>query len=233
MGLFDKELPSGTAAEVWLEQDQALLRRLFDPYTGTDLGDVQPWTLNLLAGVRAFHTELLGGHTGRILNSLGASALIVLSLSSAMMGWRRLRQRRRFENEGAQTHRRFAVLHRIVGIWTVLFALMWGITGAYLASPMLLGLSGGQALWGDDAFRTLYNLHMGLVGGWPTRILWAVSALALAVLAVTGAVMWWRRIHLPRAGRPAVRNDGPEIQLLTSSDPGRLRPLRVPCRPAA
>lgn len=234
VALFDKELPSGTAAEVWIEQDHVLLRRLFDPYTGADLGDTQPWTLRLLAWLRDLHTELLGGHAGRVFNSVGALALIILSVSGAMMGWRRLRQRRRLENGSPQSKRRFAAFHRIVGAWTLLFALMWGVTGACLAWPALLRLSGVSTVLGDEAFRTLYNLHFGSIGGWPTRILWAVSAVALAFLAITGAVLWWRRTHQLRAGRLRARNELLRgTQPLTSSGPGHLKLLRVPCRPRA
>lgn len=234
VALFDKELPSGTAAEVWIEQHDVLRRRLYDPYTGADLGDAQPWTLHLLAWLRTLHTELLGGSAGRVFNSLGAFALIALSVSGAMMGWKRLRQRRQSKNEDIQKNRRFAALHRIVGVWTLLFALMWGITGASLAWPALLRVSGAQAALGGDAFRTLYNLHFGSIGGWPTRILWAISAMALAVLAVTGAVLWWKRTHPLRAGRLRIPNELPRgTQPLTSSGLGHLRPLRAPYHPRA
>lgn len=41
-----------------------------------------------------------------------------------------------------------------------------------------------------DAFRPL---HYGTFGGLPVKILWSILALAPAILAITGALMWWKR----------------------------------------
>ena len=46
---------------------------------------------------------------------------------------------------------------------------------------------------GDHFMRWLGVLHVGSFGGTPVRLLWAVTGLALPVLAVTGVVMWWTR----------------------------------------
>jgi uncharacterized iron-regulated membrane protein len=41
-------------------------------------------------------------------------------------------------------------------------------------------------------------LHFGRFGGLPGKVLWAVLGLSLPVLAVTGCLMWWRRVIEPK-----------------------------------
>jgi hypothetical protein len=60
VGVWDKLLSTGWVAEIWLEEEDGLLRRrLFDPYAGTDLGNAQPAGLRLLAFLRNAHVNLL------------------------------------------------------------------------------------------------------------------------------------------------------------------------------
>jgi len=49
---------------------------------------------------------------------------------------------------------------------------------------------------GDAVMRWLGPLHVGSVGGRTVKYLWAVAALAFPLLAVTGTIMWWRRVLL-------------------------------------
>jgi uncharacterized iron-regulated membrane protein len=35
-------------------------------------------------------------------------------------------------------------------------------------------------------------VHYGQLGGWPVRVIWALTGLTPAVLMVTGLVVWWR-----------------------------------------
>jgi uncharacterized iron-regulated membrane protein len=37
-------------------------------------------------------------------------------------------------------------------------------------------------------------LHFGRFSGWPVKALWTVLGLAPALLAITGTLMWWRRV---------------------------------------
>jgi uncharacterized iron-regulated membrane protein len=39
----------------------------------------------------------------------------------------------------------------------------------------------------------LYPLHIGVLGGWPTRVLSVATGLSLPLLAVSGFVVWRRR----------------------------------------
>jgi uncharacterized iron-regulated membrane protein len=50
---------------------------------------------------------------------------------------------------------------------------------------------------GDAILAWFSALHFGNFGGWPIRILWVLSGLSLAVLSVTGCLLWWRRVIEP------------------------------------
>ena len=54
---------------------------------------------------------------------------------------------------------------------------------------------------GDTAESWLFALHMGRVGGWPYRLLLAVTGLMVAGLCVTGVMLWWRKRRIRRAHR--------------------------------
>lgn len=46
---------------------------------------------------------------------------------------------------------------------------------------------------GSRLYAALYPVHTGTWGGWPTRWLAVVAGTTPALLAVTGALVWWRR----------------------------------------
>jgi len=61
---------------------------------------------------------------------------------------------------------------------------------------------GSQArTWGDRVVEWLPPLHSGHFGGPIVHALWAVLGLAPAVLFVTGFLMWWNRLVVPRRRR--------------------------------
>src|SRR5439155_22881776 len=67
------------AIDVSLERSTDRKTRLFDPYTGRDLGDSVPLGLRLIRNLLDLHDDLLGGETGRKVNGVGALLLVVLS----------------------------------------------------------------------------------------------------------------------------------------------------------
>ncbi len=79
--VFEGKLPN-TATEVWLEHGKDRLQRLFDPYTGADLGDSVPQAIRVAAWLAKLHTDLLYGETGRKVNGIGA-----IFLTLAMREW--------------------------------------------------------------------------------------------------------------------------------------------------
>jgi uncharacterized iron-regulated membrane protein len=125
------------ATEVWLDHDGKHKTRLFDPYTGKDLGDSVPFIIHALTWMIDLHINLLSGKTGRTLNGIGAIFVTLLALSGAVVWWPGIVNWR-----GSLAIRRDANwkrlnwnLHSAVGIWSFAFVLIWGVTGIYVVFP--------------------------------------------------------------------------------------------------
>ena len=186
VGLWDRRLTAGMAAEVWLDGSSGMIRRLIHPATGEDLGDAQPLTLRTLAFLRRIHVSVLAGGTGQLINATGAVALIALSISG-------LTARRRTSISSGRK-KNALTYHRFVGTCGSFFGILWGTTGAYLAFPNGFAAALGRA--NEPLFEWAYLLHTGSAAGLTTRVLWAGAGLGLALAVVTGAMPWWRRIRL-------------------------------------
>jgi uncharacterized iron-regulated membrane protein len=52
---------------------------------------------------------------------------------------------------------------------------------------------GARASRGERLYSVLYPLHIGVLGGTATRALAGLTGLSLPLLAITGALAWWRR----------------------------------------
>jgi uncharacterized iron-regulated membrane protein len=186
IGLWDRRVTAGMAAEVWLDGSTGMIRRLIHPATGEDLGDAQPFALRALAHLRRAHVATMAGRPGQIINAAGALALIALSVSG-------LAAKRR-ASVSAGRKRNALTYHRIVGTFGCFFGFVWGMTGAYLAFPTAFAWVLGAA--NEPVFEWVYKLHTGSVAGLTTRIAWACAGLGLALAAVTGAMLWWRRTRV-------------------------------------
>ena len=78
-------------------------------------------------------------------------------------------------------------------------------TGERLAAP-----PAGRRTLGDAVIALVGPVHFGNFGGVGVGLVWLVTGLAPAVLAVTGLVLWWTRVVAPErqrrsASRPALR----------------------------
>jgi uncharacterized iron-regulated membrane protein len=141
--------PAYTAREVWigrkpgqeveilLQRDTKLKDRLFDPYTGRDLGPAVPLRLKALAWLLDLHVNLLAGPTGRILNGIAAIVLTLLAITGAVIWWPGIRNWRRSLkiNPRANWKRLNWELHSALGFWSFAFFFMWSFTGIYLVFP--------------------------------------------------------------------------------------------------
>lgn len=79
------------------------------------------------------------------------------------------------------------------------------------ASGQMLGeLVPGQGTAGDTVLQAQFPLHSGQVGGLAGRVVVSALGVALAVLAGTGTVIWWRK----RAGRRAAAERMPPTRKL-------------------
>jgi uncharacterized iron-regulated membrane protein len=203
-------LPPDPTASVDLERGGEKKDRLFDPYTGADLGDnftrgqaAVLWLVNL-------HDELLLGRLdGTWWNGALSLVFTLVVLTGFVVWWPGVtRWTRSLRISAKSGWRRFTWdVHSALGFWALLFMLMWGVSGWYLGMPEPLTaiaerFSDPSAEPGqrpaDVALAWLTRLHFGrwrdpTWGPW-LQALWAAVGLTPAFLFVTGAVMWWNRV---------------------------------------
>jgi len=206
------------AVSVSLERSTERKIRLFDPYTGQDLGDSVPLGIWLVSKLMELHDDLLAGSTGRAVNGVGALLVVVLACTGIVVWWPGIKTWRR----SLTVHRtvgwqRFTWdLHSMMGFWTFGFILLFAVSGAYLGNPEPFqnladrlepptDANAGTRIV-DQVLYWLAYLHFGRINGigipcsgpglcdMTTKLIWAVLGLAPAGMFVTGAVMWWNRV---------------------------------------
>jgi uncharacterized iron-regulated membrane protein len=195
--------------DIWMERGPAAKKRLFDPYTGTDLGETIPPGVRVIDWLVSLHDDLLGGFTGRTVNGVGAVFLTVLCATGAIIWWPGTKTWRRSLNIqwNAGWKRINWDLHSAIGFWTFALVLMWAVSGIYLVFPHPFGALvdyleplDSRSLaprHGDVALEWLAKLHFGRFAGIKTKWTWAVLGLIPPALFVTGALMWWNRVLHP------------------------------------
>ena len=178
--------------------------RLFDPYTGADLGDSFTRGERAIIWVVRLHDELLLSSTGRYWNGVASGFVTLLVLTGACVWWPGVGRWRRSLTVKLRGGWRRATwdLHGAMGAWLFLFLLMWGVSGFYLGVPepfsnfvdYAFGMENLGDRPGDLALAWLGRLHFGR---WPNgwlKALWALVGLVPALMFVTGTVMWWNRV---------------------------------------
>jgi uncharacterized iron-regulated membrane protein len=190
--------------------------RLFDPYTGADLGDaITEGELFVLWLVR-LHDELLLDQDGRWWNGLLSGVMTLLVITGAVVWWPgSSRWRRSLGVKWRSGWKRVNWdLHSALGFWLFLFMLMWGVSGFYLGIPepftdIVDAVSDPEALEerpGDVVLAWLTRLHFGRWRNLPwLKATWAVVGLVPAIMFVTGVVMWWNRVVKRRFTKPTAR----------------------------
>jgi uncharacterized iron-regulated membrane protein len=203
-------------AEIWLQRRDKRLERLFNPYTGADLGDSLRPGFRFVLWLVDLHDNLLGGQKGRLINAAGGIFTLVLAITAAIIWWpgidtwrRSLSFRWKMNPKGFNW-----TLHSALGFWTFAFFFMWAISGIYLSIPSKfnavvdflepLNLSSRKLRYGDQVLYWLAQLHFGRFAGIPVKIIWTVIGLAPAILLLTGLLMWWKRVLKPWMGRNAM-----------------------------
>jgi uncharacterized iron-regulated membrane protein len=170
--------------------------RLFNPYTGEDLGNTAPLGIRIVSKLLELHDDLLAGNTGRSINGFGGLLLIILVFTGMVVWWPGIKAWRRslvvHRNVG---WRRFTWdLHSMIGFWTLGFIVLFGLSGVYLGNPELVqGLvdkidpptaDNVGSRFSDQVIYWLAYLHFGRING-----------------IVTGASMWWNRVLRKRFRR--------------------------------
>ena len=135
--VFEGKRPD-TVTEVWMERRGERIQRVFDPYTGDDLGDSVPRAIRVSAWLARLHTDLLFGETGRKVNGVGAIFLTLLCITGAILWWPGIASWRRslIFNPRSNWKRLNWDLHSAVGFWSFALIFMWAITGVYLGFPL-------------------------------------------------------------------------------------------------
>jgi uncharacterized iron-regulated membrane protein len=137
--VFEKRRPGpAEPTEIWLDRGSSRKMRLFDPYTGRDLGDSVPWDYQFFQSMAVFHGSLVGGPGGRTLNGVGAILLTIMGLTGLVLWWPGVtRWRRALTIDWSGNWKRINFdLHSAIGIWMAAFVLLWGFTGSYLVFPV-------------------------------------------------------------------------------------------------
>ena len=209
--------PPDPTASVRLERDGELKDRLFDPYSGADLGDnTTEGQLFILWLVRLHDELLMDRPDGPWWNGLLSLVFTAIVLTGAVVWWPGVsRWRRSLTIKWRSGWRRVNWdLHSALGFWLLLFMLMWGISGWYLGMPepltnLVERYSDPEVQYGDRpgdiALNWLSRLHFGrwrdpVWGPW-FKALWAGIGLVPAIMFVTGLLMWWNRVVRRRAAR--------------------------------
>ena len=127
----------GQEVEIWLQRGSRQKKRIFDPYTGKDLGESVPYSLQAITWLLDLHVNLFAGPKGRIVNGVGAMLLLILVTTGAVIWWPGVRSWRRSlqVNRKANWKRLNWELHSAIGFWTFAFLFMWSWTGVYLVFP--------------------------------------------------------------------------------------------------
>ena len=202
--------PPDPTASVVLERAGETRDRLFDPYTGKDLGDNTTQGQFFILWLVRLHDELLlDRQDGGWWNGLLSLVFTLVALTGLVVWWPgAARWTRSLRISVTSGWRRFVWdLHSALGFWLFLFMLMWGLSGWYLGMPEPLtalvdrfsdpDVEYGERV-GDTALVWLTRLHFGRwrEPGWGPwlKAVWAVVGVVPAVMFVTGTIMWWNRV---------------------------------------
>lgn len=201
--------------EVWLERGPKKIQRLFNPYTGADLGDPLQAAFRGVLWLVDLHDNLLSGRAGHLANGVGGACVTLVCLSGMVIWWPGIdKWRRSLTIDWKANPRSFNwSLHSALGFWSLAFIFMWGISGIYLSWPgpfngvvdYFDAPASRDLRFGDQVLAWLARLHFGRFPSLPLKIVWTVFGLVPVVLLVTGALMWWNRVLGPwyrrRVGR--------------------------------
>jgi uncharacterized iron-regulated membrane protein len=194
------------AVEISLTRGERTVVRLFDPYTGADMGNAVPIGLRLLKWLLDLHGRLLFGDTGKVVNAAGGLLTVLLCATGFLVWWPGMKNwRRSLTLQPNVSWKRFTWrLHSAVGFWMFAFLLMWGATGVYLGyqQPFMdlvdyfepFDPDSLEMRTGDQALTWLGRAHFGRYYGVPMKVVWTVFGLAPVLLFATGALMWWNRV---------------------------------------
>ena len=216
--IISRALNPNEAVNISLDTRAGRKNRLFNPYTGADLGDSVPLGIFLVSKLLELHDDLLAGTTGRKVNGAGALLLVILTFTGMVVWWPGIKTWRRSLTVQRNTGwpRVIWSLHSMIGFWSLAFMLLFGFSGAYLGNPQQvqdladriepITDANAQTRTVDQVIYWLAYLHFGRINGIgisckgpglcdsTVKLIWAVFGLTPAAMFVTGAMMWWNRV---------------------------------------
>jgi uncharacterized iron-regulated membrane protein len=206
--LSDRVSRRNPTIEAQLERGGEQQDRLFNPYTGDDLGPSYTQGEQFVLWLARLHDELLFDRDGRWWNGFLSGVFTLLVTTGLIVWWPgSARWRRSLGVKFRSGWKRFNWdLHSALGFWLFGFMLMWGISGWYLGIPepatdLVDWISDPETLDerpGDLFLAWLSRIHFGRFRGNPyqryLQATWAVVGIVPAVMFVTGMVMWWNRV---------------------------------------
>ena len=126
------------ATEIWLDHNGERNQRLFDPYTGVDLGPSVPYAIQIAAWFMKLHTELLVEEVGKTINGIAAILFTLLCITGAVVWWPGIDKWKRslWVNPKSGWKRINCDLHSAVGFWSFGLVFMWAVTGIFVVWPL-------------------------------------------------------------------------------------------------
>ncbi|WP_377528708.1 PepSY-associated TM helix domain-containing protein [Pontibacter rugosus] len=131
------ELPKGPNQALKYEIRKDGIRKwiFVHPQTGKALATVARADKRLVHVLLDLHYNLLSGTPGKILVLLGGLSLIVLSITGSILYrrsiWKVLSFRQRVSFKSSRSF--FSSLHRVIGVWSLVFNLLLSVTGSWIA----------------------------------------------------------------------------------------------------
>jgi uncharacterized iron-regulated membrane protein len=191
--------------EIWVERGGERRQRLFNPYTGEEVGEALPAGVQAMIWTANLHNELLMGETGKRINGVGSALVVATAVTGIVVWWPGVQRWRRAL--GVRWRSRWPVftfdLHSALGVWFFGLIALWGLSGLYMAFPdpvhaVIDAYSRPDAILGerpaDIVLRWFVRLHFGRWGDlhWLSAA-WVLMGLVPAAMFVTGTIMWWNR----------------------------------------
>jgi uncharacterized iron-regulated membrane protein len=196
----------GAAVEIWILGEAFRFERLFDPYTGNNLGDTVACEPTWVTQIAELHDNLASGRRGLRLNGVGAIAIVTMIVSGAVLWWpgkKRLRHSVTL-HRNVSGRRFIRELHSVMGFWSFLLLLLWAVTAIYFAFPAPFnaisdaftaqGVETASSVFLENAIAWLVSAHFGRTFGMGIKVSWTILALVPGTLFITGVVMWWHRV---------------------------------------
>ena len=196
--------------EIWMDRAGDHKERLFNPYTGEDLGEAVPRGTRAILWLARLHDELLFGDNGKFWNGVGSALMTVLVVTGAVIWWPGIRSWRRgmtVKWRAAWPRLNFD-LHSAMGFWFFAIIAIWAVSGIYLAIPEPFAafvdrISDPEAILGqrpgDVVLRWLVRIHFGRWESHTLKAVWVALGLVPVLMFLTGVTMWWQRVIRKRS----------------------------------